>query len=460
MPARSTRSAAVAVAAALATGSLTLAGCNLDAGTGLWLRHAEPVVLRGSDVTALLGEDPDDVVAFRYDVDAGAWDQVPVQVDERHIERLAKLRDGVGTTGPTALAYSDPGANAGPDPVATLDADDEVALMADDTGGPAPDDAPEPAGVVPGSGLHLAVTDPLAGADQPLRGAGTGHVYLFLRSGSLDPAAGVDYVAYDFSPVDPTGQSEDSTVSTDTYATHFSSRWARDELRLGGGPDLLDRHRNQFAPGFCGRSEDTFSAGGGGYATNVDGPVRAIRSYLGANSGPYTQREHVFYRQTERIQTFLRTHAIPGIMDFYDHSAAAVGMRYRSSTVPNGVAIDGVPDAVPSDPPAWEAVTGRHGMVVSTSVLDTDAPAIDLRAYYSDDATPVTTQCTGDAFEYGASGTQVVSPIPNTDPALPEPAYRFVATRWNVYAAPGQPSGVEAHTANLASPLTVAVAPR
>ena len=55
-----------------------------------------------------------------------------------------------------------------------------------------------------------------------------------------------------------------------------------------------------------------------------------IRSYLGANSGTYTQREHIFYRSTERVQTFLRVHAIPGIIDFYDYSAAAVGMPTRA----------------------------------------------------------------------------------------------------------------------------------
>jgi hypothetical protein len=438
--------------AAATIGAVGLSSCNVDAGTGLWLRDFDPVVLQGSGLPDLIGTDPDDIVAFRYDTQAGAWDQVPVQVDERHLEHLTQLRNGTGSTGPMAIAYSDPAANAGADPVATFDADDEVAFMADDTGGEAPSGAARPTGVVAGSGVEVTVTDPLTPTN-PLRGSGTGLVYLFVRSGALSPAAGDDYVDYEFGPVDPMGHAESSTVSTDRYATHFSSRWARDRLHLGGGPDLLDRHRNQFALGVCGRSEDTFSAGDGGYATNVDGPVRAIRSYLGANSGTYTQREHIFYRGTERVQTFLRVHAIPGIMDFYDYSGSAIGMRYRSSNTPGGVVIDGIPDAMPAAAPTWEAVTGAPGALVSVSTVETDIAGMGMQSYYSDDSTPATTQCTGDAFEYGASGTRITTPIPNTDPAATGTVHTFTGTRWNVYLGPGEPVSTDLHVANMSAPL-------
>ena len=46
--------------------------------------------------------------------------------------------------------------------------------------------------------------------------------------------------------------------------------------------------------------------------------MRAIRSYIGANSGPLTQREHVFYDGRSDVRTFLRVHAIPGL-DFLDY---------------------------------------------------------------------------------------------------------------------------------------------
>lgn len=434
-----------------------LAGCNVDAGTGLWLRDLDPVVLTGANLGGLVGKGPGNIVAFRYDTDAGAWGQVPVQVDERHVEFLSKLRNGSGSSGPTTLAYSDPGANAGPDPVSTFDTNDEVAFMADDTGGLAPSGAGYPAGTVTGSGVRVTVTDPLANGTKPARGPGVGYVYLFERSGTLPPGAGIDYVNYVFNPADPEGHSEDSTVSSDRYSTHFAARWVRDQLRLGTGPDVLDRHRNLFAPGVCSRSEDTFSAGPGGYATNVDGPVRVIRSYLGANSGTYTQREHVFYRQTERVQTFLRVHPIPAIMDFYDYSPAAIGMIYSSSSTPGGVTIDGVPDTVGTAAPTWEAVSGSQGSLVSVSSVQTDIAGLTIQGYYSDDSTPSTVQCTGDGFEYGASGSWVTSSIPNTDPSATGTVYSFTGTRWNVYVPAGQGAAVTLHTDNTTNPLTTLV---
>jgi hypothetical protein len=453
------RRGALAGLAALAVGATALTGCNGDAGTELWLRELEPVVLTGAQLPAFAGTSPGGIVAFRWNTERSGWEQVPVQVDQRHVEFMTKLRNGSGTSGPTTLAYSDPSANAGADPVTTFDGDDEVVFMTDDTGGVTPAGAPDPAGVVAGSGVRVTVTDPLAPQDGN-RGRGVGYAYLFRRSGSgLVQGAGKDYVDYDFAPADPTGHVEDSTITTDQYTTHFSARWTRDVVRAGNGPDLLDRHRNLFAAGVCGRSEDTFSAGDGGFATNIDGPVRAIRSYLGANSGTYTQREHLFYRGTERIQTFLRVHEIPGIMDFYDYSPAAIGMRYSSSATPGGVTIDGVPDSVGPAAPSWEAVVGTQGALISTTSQTSDISGLAIQGYYTDDSTPPFTQCTGDAFEYGASGTAITSAIPNTDPAATGTVNNLTATRWNVYVPKHLSPTVAWHVANLTTPVAVATAP-
>ena len=75
--------------------------------------------------------------------------------------------------------------------------------------------------------------------------------------------------------------------------------------------------------------------------------MRAIRSYIGANSGPLTQREHIFYEQREDIRTFLRVHAIPGPWDFFDYSSAAIGMTYRNNRNTDAVTIDGNPERPP-----------------------------------------------------------------------------------------------------------------
>ena len=87
--------------------------------------------------------------------------------------------------------------------------------------------------------------------------------------------------------------------------------------------DILDRAKATLGPGVCGRSEDTFDDAEGAFIANKSGPVRAIRSYIGANSGPLTQREHIFYEQREDVRTFLRVHAVPGPWDFFDYSSAA-----------------------------------------------------------------------------------------------------------------------------------------
>ena len=113
-----------------------------------------------------------------------------------------------------------------------------------------------------------------------------------------------------------------------------------------GGLDILDRHKDMFGPGICTRTEDTFSLGEGAFIANKDGPVRAIRSYLGANSGPITQRDHFFYERRQDMHTYLRVHPISGLIDLYDYSTNAIGMVYFNSLNTTGVTIDGVPDTV------------------------------------------------------------------------------------------------------------------
>jgi hypothetical protein len=172
---------------------------------------------------------------------------------------------------------------------------------------------------------------------------------------------------------------------------------------------------------------------------NIDGPVRVIRSYLGANSGPFTQRVHLFYQRRHDVTTHLRVHAISGVMDFYDYSPAATGMTYYNDLNTGGVTIDGDPtgDAVTAGPIVWEMVTGAQGTLMMAERLWTDIPAFTYTSYYSDDATPSVTQCTGDDFEYGASGAWVNQSIPNTDPYLGA-HYSFKATRVVYYEEPNQ----------------------
>lgn len=405
-------------------------------------RDEDPVVVTGAQVSALLGKVPGAIVAFRFD---GAWTQIPVQVDERDFRDFAvpynTLAVGVGT-----LMYADGGTFTGPDTDPMIDADDELVFMARDAGDLQRSPATlDPAGVLPGSRVELAVTNPIDLA--------VAYVYLFVTDGTLLPGAEQDYVTYNFNLLSGDYKAtygllsgpnpENSDVTTAYYRTHFSDRWIRDEVNVKAGSatqaDVIDRHKNLFAPGNCARSENTFSNGEGCFIANIDGPVRAIRSYLGANSGPFAQRVHLFYERRHDIATHLRVHAIPGVTDFYDYSPEADNMTYYNDLNAGGASIDGDPtgDMVTPGAIVWEMVTGAQGTLIMALALDTDIPSFAYTSYYSDDATPAVTQCTGDNEEHGASGPWVNAPIPNTDPLIGS-ANTLVVRRTVYYEEPDQ----------------------
>ncbi|MFM8312433.1 MAG: hypothetical protein ACKOAZ_11105 [Ilumatobacteraceae bacterium] len=399
--------AAVALANAATTGAETTASLSA--------RSEDPVVLLGSSVPGLSGVLPSRVVAFRY---AGAWQQVPVQVDERAARDLGIVYNSA-PVGVVVTVYTDSTTWTGPDANQFVDADDEIVVMAKDAGALAP--AGSPAGTV-GSRTRLTITDPISNS--------VGYVYLFAQNGSLRQDAGRPYVRYDFRLLSgaykPTYKlskgpnPEDSTVTTAAYVRHFSDRWIDDVLqnRLGSGVDILDRHKFLFAPDDCLRSEDTFSSGRGAFIANITGPVRAIRSLLGANSGPLTQRDHLFYERRHDIRTFMRVHAVVGGMDFFDYSPAASGMRYRNNLNTDGVVVDGARDAVVTGTLSWESVSGTQGSVTIVHTGETNIPSLTPSSYYLDTTSPTSRerQCTGDRWAYGASGPWINTPIPSTDP--------------------------------------------
>jgi hypothetical protein len=413
----------------------------------------EPVILTGQQLPALAGLPPGELVGFRYT--AGSWVQIPVQADERARVAIGGAYNGLdpstcsqpgwcsGVAGAVVqLYYTDPNTHIGPDPDATFDADDELVFMARDAGSEAPEGAPRPGRVVPGAGVKVSVSES-GSADRV-------YVYLFRHDGGLAPGAGKSYVGYDFrllsgggylATYDRAGTSpdagrrvgdavganpENTTVTTPYYSQHFSDRWILDGLRITAGSasgiDILDRYKTAFAPGNCGRTEYTGSRSEGAFVVNRSGPIRAIRSYLGFNSGPLVQREHIFYERYADVTTFLRVHAIPGILDFFDYSPSAVGMVYRNNNNPQGLVIDGRPDGHRSGPLDWESVQGTPGTMVTVHTLETNIAALARTSFYDDAATSEFIQCTGDNSAFGASGNWITSAIPNTDPRLAAPS--------------------------------------
>lgn len=391
-----------------------------------------PVVITAGDLgIGNFNLEPDRGLAYRWDDDASDWVQIPVQVDERIVvdfgARPSNNNDpattgtiyGSTAIGHTVLTYADPNTWVGPDDDLTIDDNDEIVFLARDAGPQAPAGTPHPAAAVGGLGKEIALVDPDGGT--------AGYVYLFYGGAGVDSSAGVDHVTYTFDLDAGTYKDdylradgpnpESSTVVTDNYSMTFGDRWITDGLssNWGTGVDILDGHKSQFAFSTCGRSNATFANAEGAFIANIDGPIRAIRAYIGANSGPLTQRTEYFYEDRYEQVTDLRVHAIGAIMSFWDWSAAASGMTYNSSTLAAPVTVDGSPDTVPLGLPDWEYIEGAQADV--TFARDFDASfATTVEHVYVDDTTPPDPECWGDGGYYGAAGAAVTSALPNTDP--------------------------------------------
>jgi hypothetical protein len=407
-------------------------------------RDGEPVVLKGSDIPCIVHWPVWAILAYRYDEILDEMVQIPIQVDEMAEVDFGTIY-GTDPTGFTVLTYTDTTTFTGPDPDTLFDYDDELVFMAKDAGPKSQVSCP----ITPGCPWYAVIR-----LEHPLTGD-SAFVYIYAAYEPGHQSAGENRVSYTFDllsgeykttySTEAGPNPENSTVTTGAYSVHFSDRWIRDEtgVTAGGAPgtDILDRHKNLFAPGDCARSEDTFSAGEGAFIINRDGAVRSIRGYIGANSGPTTYRIHTFYEEREEILTALRVHPISGIMDFFDYSPDASGMTYVCESDESGAAIDGSPDIVNTFPGfyRYEGVTGAQGTLAYRHFIESDfAPSTDETFYYLDDDSPSVTQCTGDDYAYGSSGLWHNAAIPNTDPYAGD-YHIFEHTRCIRYLPPSQP---------------------
>ena len=383
-------------------------------------RPSEPIVLQGSEFPQYANELPSDMVAFKYL--NGNWIQIPIQIDERELKDIVSGYGPLATnqfppspSNPKILFYSDANTYIGADTNSFFDADDELVFMMKDAGSEFTGTA-LPNGVVDGSCTQIKILDPLPGG-------GTWYVYLFKQDGSLQPGAGINYVSLTTNvssvagwPAHANGVNpENTTISTNNYSWHISSEWVSDELKLvlGTDVDVLDRHKNFFANGTCVRTEDTFSDAENAYLVSKVGPIRAIRSIMGANSGPLTQRTHLFYETRLDIATDLRVHSIPSVYDAFDYSPAANGMVYSNNINGNTTAVvngTGTGDGLSvSGVLEWEQVTGSQGTVsiIHKSITNINSVPSDnttFLAYYNDNSSSPASNCTGDGQAWGTSG--------------------------------------------------------
>ncbi|MGN6181681.1 MAG: hypothetical protein ACTHNW_21040, partial [Mucilaginibacter sp.] len=413
--------------------ALTGSPCQPPTGTaggsysGTSTRVSTPVVITGSSFssTAVNSFNATDVVGFVYTgTGSNPWKQIPIQVDEKKVVSALTIYNNptngywdtfspsIYPSNPSYSAlnivqYCDPNTLTGADTDPTYDANDELAFMARDAGGTkAPATASYPTGVVATPGAEITLSDPLNSSGAP------SYIYIFKRSGTSFPqSAGVSYVKYNFSLTSGNyastykfnggGNPEQSTITTPYYQMGFGDRWWLNSLKVtigsSSGANIIDRHRNNFNPGDC-ENEDSFDGGEGAYIANINGPIRGIKSFLGAQSGPLTQRDHFFYDQEELVKTYLRVHPIPSIMDYDNYNFNAGNMTYyNNNNGSTGITIDGNLDNITQGPVQWELVTSTSGSVFRSFVLNLDfaQSLLNQTTYYVDDKTPSTTQ--GDA---------------------------------------------------------------
>ena len=472
--------AALCATVVLAAG---LSSCNTRFGASLD-RSNDPVVLTGADTPNLIGADPGHVVGFSWD--GSSWHQIPVQVDERDLVSPGEIYHWspaaypklAGTSTPykilvyTPRQTSTPGYTVYPtytpaDSDPTVDANDEISFMAYDTGKVAPDGVEPPAGVD-------AVSRQVVTATDPLKPSHLGTVYLFSSSTLTGGSAGTTGVDYTFSldsgdykttykmgttSLTPNGSSgynpESSTVVTPAYRLGYSDRWINNSMAItqlgASGVQMLDR-TNYFATKVaCQRTEDTFSGKlntSGGFIANISGPVRAIRSYMGANSFTYTNVTDVFYLGREDTTIHLVGHAgMPGFGLGTDLATGLAGMTY-SDAHNSGLTIDGVPDTyTPATaitgsgplPPSWQMVQGPAGTVISARTFDTSIAGLDMTSTYDDASPNPTRPCTGDTSSWGYHGFEINSPtnnVPDMDPTRVRNPATFVSTGFRYFQGP------------------------
>lgn len=406
----------------LATFSLT--GFLSSAQSSSLTRKNDPVIISGASLPDLSTLAPSEIVGFKYAT--GNWTQIPVQVDERALLDIVTpygslAGAGVGflppapsPSNPKIYFYCDAATHVGVDAITTFDGDDELSFMAKDAGGKF-NGANYPAGVATNLCYQVMVLDTVL--------QDTGYVYLFKTSGTLQPGAGVNYVNYTSDLAGTVGfpanssakNAENTTISTVSYSWHFMCEWVVDELKIiaGNGSDILDRHKAFFANGTAGciRHEELFASGENAFVVCKTGPVRVLRSYMGAQSGPLTQRTHFFYENRQDIITNLRVHAIPSIYDAFDYNPNATGMTYYNNLNTAGVTVDGNPDAVVvAGSPDWEHLSGVQG---SLSILNRVTTTLGvgtgtLMGYYDDNSAAPASNCTGVQGAWGTSGVGVV----------------------------------------------------
>lgn len=364
----------------LLLGVVTVSTLAFNGPTSLTDSYA-PVVLTGSQMTALLGAPTDDV--FVYAFTSGTPAQIPFQVDEQNADGMF-VPNGDGLLGET----------------------DELVFMAADAG----EYEPDPLLPTPGGDIYpdfvVTLSDPLSSEQA--------WAYIY-TSPDLTPTFAEDYVSYD--------AGNDRVTSPGLYSAGFNATNSfRDYLALGGGADILDRDKIRLdgyvlLPQLAFHLTENDVSKDGVHA--IDGAVRVTRvasSTIVLSGQTITGTGTTYFYGPLIVQSIsLTTPPAPVVVEYLrnstDFNAGASGMTYYDPNNAAGKTIDGTPDSLTISPAAeWQQVSGADGTMIT--MVDLPDTLAGMSTYYKDNNV-VDPDDTGDQVSYGDNGFQVDDPPQN-----------------------------------------------
>lgn len=336
--------------------------CNQTAPPDL-NRDLEPVIVTGSDLPIFDNLPLGDLFVVAY-TESG-WHLIPFQIDE------------VTETGEYTVSED-----------GYLDSNDEIVFMAKDVGQQSTPGTP-PNLLLPISNFWYEIK-----ATNPIDPEQEGWVYL-VHAPDWGASSPTDYVHFD-----PLLR----RIETESYTVGFPLfRPSIDYLALGrNGVDILDRTKvflDCDMPLLCPVTEDNLPP-----ATNQsvvkDGPVRLIL-HEGRVLGYGTMMSWTRpYSISQTLSGDVRVST--------DFNQAITGALYYSAVLPQGVSVDGLPDAVLASPMSdWWQISTLDGSLIEVTDVTTvgGTPA----NYYVDDAN-TDPDDTGDQRHYGDSGLAITNP--------------------------------------------------
>ena len=345
-------------------------------------RVMEPVILTGDQLPAWTGVALDQLFLYAYR-QAGGWEQIPWQFDEKQDRVYVANEDG------------------------KLDADDELAFMARDCGDQA---LPSQWIADPDARNHrryeITVTDPLHAGERCW-------VYLY-RSTTLSQTTVDDYVDY-----------AAYTATTPTYRLTLQPKQliAADLKFFDSQTDVLDRTKVRAKKGGLLLTEDGLAPDDPrtDWCGIRDGHVRTIAQFVGYDSVSGQSSillTLVNYRDVFQEHVTFDLSSLTPTLDEFRYSAdltpAMAGGTYYDANTSAGAPVDGKPDAIAASPfSPWNQVSHPTlGSIVQ--VIDPASMGGTQQTYYKDDASYDSAD-TGDHKSYADPGLLVLQGGANLD---------------------------------------------